>query len=197
MITRTRRADQPDTWRTELRRAYTDPRKLLFDLGLTGDRVEPSTDDAGFPFRVPRPFVRRMRRGDPVRPVAAPGPAARGGIGTARRFRDGSRRRPREPSHIEPAAEVRRARARAHGRRVRRELPLLLSASLSVRGRRRRCGARRRAGFDPRGPVPVGGHPEWRRSPDAERRKPSRTSWTPSPQYRTFEGCASIRGCRS
>jgi len=56
-------------WRELWRDAITDPRELLAAVGLghRDDLLPP--DDAGFPLRVPRGFVARMRRGDPDDPL--------------------------------------------------------------------------------------------------------------------------------
>jgi len=56
-------------WRQQWREAVTDARELLGLLGLEAlsDRLPPG--DAGFPLRVPRGFVARMRRGDPRDPL--------------------------------------------------------------------------------------------------------------------------------
>src|SRR5262249_6630896 len=51
------------------RDAVTDARELLGLLGL-GDRVEALlADNTGFPVRVPRAFIARMRHGDPRDPL--------------------------------------------------------------------------------------------------------------------------------
>ncbi len=57
-------------WRRLLAEAVTDPDELLRLLGLDG-RAPSATPDAtrGFPLRVPRGFVARMRRGDPDDPL--------------------------------------------------------------------------------------------------------------------------------
>ena len=52
-------------WQKELANAYTDPQKLLLDLGF--DPLEYESDSLArklFPMRVPRPFVARMQKGD-------------------------------------------------------------------------------------------------------------------------------------
>jgi EF-P beta-lysylation protein EpmB len=56
-------------WRQALRDAVTDARELLALVGLPGlaDRLPPG--DAGFALKVPRSFIRRMRRGDPNDPL--------------------------------------------------------------------------------------------------------------------------------
>ena len=57
-------------WRQAWREAVRDPRELLAMLGLD-DRAAGMSDAAaaGFPLRVPRSFVARMRRGDPADPL--------------------------------------------------------------------------------------------------------------------------------
>ncbi len=56
-------------WRELWRNAITDPIELLQAVGL-GDRMDLlPPDDAGFALRVPRGFVARMRRGDPLDPL--------------------------------------------------------------------------------------------------------------------------------
>jgi EF-P beta-lysylation protein EpmB len=59
-----------DDWRMLWRDAVTDPRELLAMLGLSGlaGRL-PANGDAGFPLRVPRGFVTRMRHADPEDPL--------------------------------------------------------------------------------------------------------------------------------
>jgi EF-P beta-lysylation protein EpmB len=63
-------AAQPEGWQAEWRSALTDPAALLAALGLESlaSRVIHPGRDA-FPMRVPRPFVARMRRGDPHDPL--------------------------------------------------------------------------------------------------------------------------------
>lgn len=61
---------QPEGWQAEWRAALTEPAELLAAVGLEGlgARVLRPARDA-FPMRVPRPFVARMRRGDPNDPL--------------------------------------------------------------------------------------------------------------------------------
>jgi EF-P beta-lysylation protein EpmB len=58
----------PD-WRQSLRDAVTDPRELLELVGLPQLAARLPSTDAGFALRVPRGFVKRMRRGDPSDPL--------------------------------------------------------------------------------------------------------------------------------
>ncbi|MGH8214782.1 MAG: EF-P beta-lysylation protein EpmB [Rhodanobacteraceae bacterium] len=58
----------PD-WRQSLREAVTDPRELLALLGLPQLAGHLPAGDAGFPLKVPRSFVMRMRHGDPDDPL--------------------------------------------------------------------------------------------------------------------------------
>jgi EF-P beta-lysylation protein EpmB len=70
MITASPDSAQPSTdWRQLWRQSITDARELLGLVGLTAlaDRLPPG--DAGFPLRVPRGFVARMRHGDPADPL--------------------------------------------------------------------------------------------------------------------------------
>jgi EF-P beta-lysylation protein EpmB len=69
MITRSLRQIQQPDWITEIRDAYTDPIKLLGDLGLRVEDVALLTQSNDFPFRVPRPFAARIRRGEPQDPL--------------------------------------------------------------------------------------------------------------------------------
>ena len=64
------RLSQPGAdWRELWRDAITDPVELLQAVGL-GERTDLlPPDDAGFALRVPRGFVARMRRGDPLDPL--------------------------------------------------------------------------------------------------------------------------------
>ena len=67
----TRRGAAPwpnDAWRTELRAAITDLPELLRLLDLSADETSAACD-GGFPLRVPRPFVARMKPGDPADPL--------------------------------------------------------------------------------------------------------------------------------
>jgi len=70
MIARSSAAWQPASWQQELAAGYRDAAELLDALGLdAGAFPEPVAVDAAFPLRVPRGFVRRMRRGDPRDPL--------------------------------------------------------------------------------------------------------------------------------
>lgn len=70
MITATPQARQTSTWQRELACAISDPRELLAALGLPDFLLEGAlAARESFPLRVPRGFVRRMRRGDPGDPL--------------------------------------------------------------------------------------------------------------------------------
>lgn len=84
MIAASSTADQPDAarnatssatewpaeWQRELAQAIHDPRELLTVLGLPVELLSPAQRAAqSFSLRVPRGFVRRMRRGDPNDPL--------------------------------------------------------------------------------------------------------------------------------
>jgi EF-P beta-lysylation protein EpmB len=81
MITATSTAAQPagayaqpvrtaSGWQAQWRDAVTDAGELLRLLGLQDCAAEVlSAGDGGFPLRVPRAFVARMRRGDPADPL--------------------------------------------------------------------------------------------------------------------------------
>lgn len=58
----------PD-WRQALRNAVTDARELLDLVGLAELAPRLPAADAGFPLKVTRSFVARMRRGDPTDPL--------------------------------------------------------------------------------------------------------------------------------
>lgn len=63
-------AAQPEGWQAEWRSSLTDPAALLESLGLQSLAtrvIHPGRDT--FPMRVPRPFIARMRRGDPHDPL--------------------------------------------------------------------------------------------------------------------------------
>jgi len=63
-------AAPPPRWQQLWRDAVRDPRELLLLLGLQG--AVPTISDAAaeqFPLRVPRGFVAKMRRGDPLDPL--------------------------------------------------------------------------------------------------------------------------------
>jgi EF-P beta-lysylation protein EpmB len=76
MITANRAPAQPSPhpaaarWQALWREAVTDPQALLDELGLghLAGRLLPARD-TGFPLRVPRGFVARMRHGDPDDPL--------------------------------------------------------------------------------------------------------------------------------
>jgi L-lysine 2,3-aminomutase len=59
----------PADWRRLLREAVTDPAELLALLGLEALAARLPADAAGFPLRVPRGFVARMRHGDAADPL--------------------------------------------------------------------------------------------------------------------------------
>src|SRR5574337_907991 len=68
-IERTTQTDALPDWRQSLRDAVTDPSELLALVGLShlADRLP--DNDAGFPLKVPRGFIARMRQGDPHDPL--------------------------------------------------------------------------------------------------------------------------------
>jgi EF-P beta-lysylation protein EpmB len=70
MITASPRRAQQTRWQQLWRESITDPRELLDVLGLAhrADELLPA-GDTGFPLRVPRGFVARMRRGDANDPL--------------------------------------------------------------------------------------------------------------------------------
>jgi EF-P beta-lysylation protein EpmB len=72
MITAIAQPTQPHIlpdWRQSLRDAVTDPRELLALVGLPHLAGRLPSGDAGFPLKVPRGFVARMRHGDPDDPL--------------------------------------------------------------------------------------------------------------------------------
>ncbi|HZX92181.1 MAG TPA: EF-P beta-lysylation protein EpmB [Rudaea sp.] len=79
MITASTPRAQPRRWQELWREAVTDPRELLatLDLQAFADSLLPAMDspqrprssDTGFPLRVPRGFIARMRSGDPNDPL--------------------------------------------------------------------------------------------------------------------------------
>lgn len=72
MITANRQLAQPPAprWQQLWRESVTDPHELLRLLGLEDQAGSLLPDgDTGFPLRVPRSFVARMRKGDPVDPL--------------------------------------------------------------------------------------------------------------------------------
>ncbi len=70
MIPGTAELRQVPAWQAELARAVTDPQELLRQVGL-GPEWLPAARAAAqvFPLKVPRGFLRRMRRGDPHDPL--------------------------------------------------------------------------------------------------------------------------------
>jgi EF-P beta-lysylation protein EpmB len=71
MITAIDPSTQPEPlpdWRKSLREAITDARELLELVDLPGLADRLPAGDAGFPLKVPRAFVARMRRGEPADP---------------------------------------------------------------------------------------------------------------------------------
>ncbi|MDR2011913.1 MAG: EF-P beta-lysylation protein EpmB [Rhodanobacter sp.] len=70
MIPANRAPTQPIRWQQAWRDAITDPHELLRLLDLSRHASTlPTGADTGFPLRVPRGFVARMRRGDPRDPL--------------------------------------------------------------------------------------------------------------------------------
>ncbi len=70
MIPGTAELRQVPAWQAELARAIIDPAELLDLLGLSRAWLPAALAAARqFPLRVPRPFVARMRRGDPHDPL--------------------------------------------------------------------------------------------------------------------------------
>ncbi|MEO8461314.1 MAG: EF-P beta-lysylation protein EpmB [Dokdonella sp.] len=70
MIPANHRASQPVRWQQLWRDAVIDPLELLRLLGLEAHADELlAPGDSGFPLRVPRGFIARMRRGDPRDPL--------------------------------------------------------------------------------------------------------------------------------
>ena len=59
----------PAPWQHELRRAVRDPNVLLHRLGLSELAHRTRAGQRLWPLRVPEPFIRRMRRGDPADPL--------------------------------------------------------------------------------------------------------------------------------
>ncbi len=63
-------APRPSRWQQLWREAVTDPRELLAMLGLLDmEGTLPAQSDSGFPLRVPRGFIARMRHGDAADPL--------------------------------------------------------------------------------------------------------------------------------
>lgn len=56
-----------EAWQRELKRSIRSTAELLRILGVAGERGFAAPDD--FPVRVPRPYIARMRRGDPDDPL--------------------------------------------------------------------------------------------------------------------------------
>jgi EF-P beta-lysylation protein EpmB len=70
MIARSQSEIEPADWQHALRTAYARPLELLAALGLEAHDVGLSAAAAAdFPLRVPRPYVARMRVGDPDDPL--------------------------------------------------------------------------------------------------------------------------------
>ncbi len=69
MIPASPHAAQPEDWRRQYRDAITDARILLAELGLEHLAARIAPDAAGFPLRVTRAFLARMRHGDPDDPL--------------------------------------------------------------------------------------------------------------------------------
>ena len=60
---------EPIAWTEELRRAFRDPLALAEHLGIPLSSLPELPIEPNFPFLVPRPFVARMRPGDPSDPL--------------------------------------------------------------------------------------------------------------------------------
>lgn len=70
MIARSPQKAESPAWVSELRAAYTQPAALLRFLELTPHAVDLDLKAAArFAFRVPQPYARRMRMGDPTDPL--------------------------------------------------------------------------------------------------------------------------------
>ena len=70
MIPGTAELRQVPAWQAELARAVTDPQELLREVGLGPEWLRAARAAArAFPLKVPRGFIRRMRRGDPHDPL--------------------------------------------------------------------------------------------------------------------------------
>ncbi len=70
MITRSEPIRQIPAWQQALAAAISDPAELLAELQLDAKTITMAPDpSAGFPLRVPRGFVARMRKGDPNDPL--------------------------------------------------------------------------------------------------------------------------------
>ena len=69
IIPRSRAADHAGSWQRILAEAVTDVHELLGLLGLAGQADALLTGLPDFPLRVPRPFLARMRKGDPHDPL--------------------------------------------------------------------------------------------------------------------------------
>lgn len=70
MIPASKPTDKTAGWQSEMTRAITDPDELIRLLDLPSEwAVTAHRAAAAFPLRVPRSFVRRMRRGDPTDPL--------------------------------------------------------------------------------------------------------------------------------
>jgi EF-P beta-lysylation protein EpmB len=69
MIPQTLSPLQPPAWQTALRGAVSDPAELLQLLELSPDDLPLAAMVNGFPLRVPRGFVSRMRKRDPNDPL--------------------------------------------------------------------------------------------------------------------------------
>jgi EF-P beta-lysylation protein EpmB len=70
MITANRLPGQPADWKQAWRDAVTDPRELLELLDLRDlAQTLPAIEATGFPMRIPRGFIARMQRGNPVDPL--------------------------------------------------------------------------------------------------------------------------------
>jgi len=70
MIPGTAELRQVPAWQAELARAVTDPQELLREVGLGREWLRAARAAArAFPLKVPRGFIRRMRRGDPHDPL--------------------------------------------------------------------------------------------------------------------------------
>lgn len=66
---RTNANPQMEPWRRELAEAVCDLDELLNLVGVAREAVDALPSGAGFPLRVPRPYIARMRRGDPDDPL--------------------------------------------------------------------------------------------------------------------------------
>ena len=123
----------PADWQSVLAESVRSPAELCRLLGLEPAlAAEAERAAGGFPLLVPRPYLARIRPGDPADPLLLQVLPRAAETAAVARLRRRSARRGRRPVRPRSAAEVPRPNLDGNNWGVRRPLPILLPAALSV-----------------------------------------------------------------